>query len=104
MSEAVDKRAARRRRISHIRRTVVAVSLAMFIALFAGLYVQMAAGRDPALGSQTVATSSTSSDTSSAAASGDTASSSTGSTDGTGASSDNTANSSAPSAVTTSQS
>jgi uncharacterized iron-regulated membrane protein len=93
MSEAVDKRAVRRRRIWRIRHAVVALSLAMFIALFAGLYVQMAAGRDPALGSQTAATSSTSGDTSSAAASGD-----------TGASSDNAANSSAPSAVTTSQS
>ena len=46
----------RRRRIAHIRRTVVALSLAIFIALFSGLYVQMAAGRDPVLGSTSTST------------------------------------------------
>ena len=88
MSQAADLRGARRRRIVHIRRTVLAISLAMFIALFAGLYVQMAAGRDPVLGSSAAATSSSS-------ASGG-ASTGTSSKDGTG--------SSAPAAVTTSQS
>jgi hypothetical protein len=97
MSHAADLRGARRRRIVHIRRTVLAISLAMFIALFAGLYVQMAAGRDPVLGSSVAATSTKTSQstTSSSSASGD-ASTGTSSDDGTG--------SSAPAAVTTSQS
>jgi cytoskeletal protein RodZ len=108
MSQAADMRGARRRRILRIRRTVVAISLAMFIALFSGLYVQMAAGRDPVLGSQTVATgsgsssgsgddSSTSSDESSTS-SDDSATSS----NSTATSTDNTA--AATTAVTTSQS
>jgi hypothetical protein len=42
--------AARRQRIHRIRVTVAAVALAVFIALFATIYVQMAAGRDPMLG------------------------------------------------------
>ena len=91
MSQATDLRGARRRRIVHIRRTVVAIGLALFVALFAGLYVQMAAGRDPVLGSQTTATSAASND--STTSSNDSAGSSNG---GSG--------SSAPSAVTTSQS
>jgi hypothetical protein len=61
MSHAADTRGARRRRILRIRRTVIAIGLAMFIALFSGLYVQMASGRDPVLGSQTATTSSGSS-------------------------------------------
>jgi hypothetical protein len=87
MSQATDMRGARRRRILRIRRTVVAISLAMFIALFSSLYVQMAAGRDPVLGSQTVATSSGAS-----SGSGDDSSTSSGST------------AAATTAVTTSQS
>jgi hypothetical protein len=82
MSQAVDTRAARRRRIVLIRRTVLALSLAMFIALFSGLYVQMAAGRDPVLGSSQAAIS-------------------TGSGSGTTSTSTST---SPPAAVTTSQS
>ena len=83
----------RRRRIAHIRKTVVALSLAIFIALFSGLYVQMAAGRDPVLGSQKAATSSSS------ASSGSTSSDSTATTN-----TDTTAGSSTTAAVTTSQS
>jgi hypothetical protein len=47
-----------RRRVLQIRRTVAAAAVIVFIALFATLYVQMAAGRDPALGSGKTATTS----------------------------------------------
>jgi hypothetical protein len=39
----------RRERLSRIRTRVAAVSVCLFILLFSGIYVQMAAGRDPAL-------------------------------------------------------
>jgi hypothetical protein len=53
---------ARRARVRQIRRTVAAAAVAVFIALFATLYIQMAAGKDPALGaSATTAQVSTSS-------------------------------------------
>ena len=42
--------AARRARVARIRRTVAAATVAIFIALFATIYIQMAAGKDPALG------------------------------------------------------
>ena len=42
--------AARRRRIHTNRKRVAAGAVAAFIALFSGLYVQMASGHDPALG------------------------------------------------------
>jgi hypothetical protein len=93
MSTATEARAARRRRIVRIRRTVIAISLAMFIALFSGLYVQMASGRDPVLGSQTVTTSS---------ATASSGSSSATSSDSTATSRDDSATST--NAVTTSQS
>ena len=89
MSQAADTRAARRRRIVLIRRTVLAISLAMFIALFSGLYVQMATGRDPVLGSSQAAISTGSTKSSSSTSSDDSSASSSSST---------------PSAVTTSQS
>ena len=41
--------AARRRRIHAIRVRVAAGAVALFLALFSGLYVQMASGHDPAL-------------------------------------------------------
>ena len=41
---------ARRARVRQIRRTVVAATVAVFLALFATIYIQMAAGKDPALG------------------------------------------------------
>jgi hypothetical protein len=41
--------AARRRRIHTLRARVAAGAVALFIALFSGLYVQMASGHDPAL-------------------------------------------------------
>jgi hypothetical protein len=93
MSHAADMRGARRRRIQRLRRTVVALSLAMFIALFAGLYVQMAAGRDPVLGSQTVATGS-----------GSSSSGSSGSSESTSTSTSTDNGAASSTAVTTSQS
>jgi hypothetical protein len=57
-----------RQRILQIRRRVAAVAVTVFIALFSAIYVQMATGNDPALGSGTTsaaATSSTASSTSS---------------------------------------
>ena len=44
---------ARRARVRQIRRTVTAAAVTVFIALFATIYIQMAAGKDPALGSST---------------------------------------------------
>ena len=44
---------ARRARVRQIRRTVTAVAVTVFIALFATIYIQMAAGKDPALGAST---------------------------------------------------
>ena len=44
---------ARRARVRQIRRTVTAVTIAVFLALFATIYVQMAAGKDPALSTST---------------------------------------------------
>jgi hypothetical protein len=44
---------ARRARVRQIRRTVTAVAVTVFIAVFATIYIQMAAGKDPALKSST---------------------------------------------------
>ena len=44
---------ARRARVRQIRRTVTAAAVAVFIAVFATIYIQMAVGKDPALGSST---------------------------------------------------
>ena len=44
---------ARRARVRQIRRTVTAAAVAVFIAVFATIYIQMAAGKDPALGTST---------------------------------------------------
>jgi hypothetical protein len=59
---------ARQARVRQIRRTVTAAAVAVFIALFATIYIQMAAGKDPVLGASTStaqvsATSTPSSDT-----------------------------------------
>ena len=59
---------ARRLRVQRIRRTVVAVSVAVFLALFATIYIQMAAGKDPALGSSTTTAASPSTSTSTSSA------------------------------------
>ena len=50
-----------RARVLRIRRTVAAVAVTVFIALYAAIYVQMASGDDPALGAGTPATTTTSS-------------------------------------------
>ena len=52
--------AARRARIRRIRARVAAGATAMFIALFSGLYVQMASGNDPALGAESAQVATTS--------------------------------------------
>ena len=44
--------AARRARVRRIRARVAAGATALFLALFAGLYVQMATGNDPSLGAE----------------------------------------------------
>ncbi len=63
---------ARRARVARIRRTITAATVAVFIALFATIYIQMAAGKDPALGSSaTTAQVSTTSTTSSGTTSSD---------------------------------
>ena len=71
---------ARRARVRQIRRTVTAAAVAVFIALFATIYIQMAAGKDPALGSSTttaqVSATSTPSATSTSSSSSDDSSSS----------------------------
>ena len=46
---------ARRARVARIRRTITAATVAVFIALFATIYIQMAAGKDPALGTTVTA-------------------------------------------------
>jgi len=51
--------AERRRRIHRIRARVAAAAAATFLALFSGLYVQMASGHDPALGASATSDSST---------------------------------------------
>jgi hypothetical protein len=69
---------ARRARVRQIRRTVTAVAVTVFIALFAAIYIQMAAGKDPALGSSAttaqVSAPSTSSSEDSSASSDDSSS------------------------------
>jgi hypothetical protein len=45
-----------RLRIQRIRRIVTACAVAVFIALFSTIYVQMASGNDPALGSASATT------------------------------------------------
>ena len=63
---------ARRARVRQIRRTVTAAAVAVFIAVFATIYIQMAVGKDPALGSSgTTAQVSTPSATSTASSSSD---------------------------------
>ena len=59
--EVHPKVAAMQRRMSRLRRRVAAGSVALFIALFGGLYVQMATGNDPAVNpTQQVASASSS--------------------------------------------
>lgn len=57
------KLVAMRRRIARIRRTVAAVAVSAFIALFSTIYVQLATGNDPVLASTTTTTTTTESTT-----------------------------------------
>ena len=58
MSPAVRERlAARQARIARIRKRVVTALVAVFIAAFSTIYVQMASGHDPALRTATKAKS-----------------------------------------------
>jgi cell division protein FtsN len=47
--QAADKRRAREQRIRDLRTRVVAVAVALFVAVWTGLYVQLVSGHDPAL-------------------------------------------------------
>ena len=62
---------ARRARVRQIRRTVTAATIAVFIALFATIYIQIAAGKDPALGASTPTAQATSTSTSTSSSSSD---------------------------------
>jgi len=73
----------RRRRVVRIRRTVAVLAVSAFLALWAGLLVQLRTGHDPALGT---ASSSASSGTSSSGTSSSGASSSGASSSGTSSS------------------
>ena len=55
---------ARPARVARIRRTITAATVAVFIALFATIYIQMAAGKDPALGTTVTASVTTGSSSS----------------------------------------
>jgi cytoskeletal protein RodZ len=120
---AHERAATRRRAVLKIRRTVVLVSVTVFIALFSTIYIQLAAGRDPALtaASQSGATSTaTSSSSGSSSSTNDSSSEDEDSADGStsedsssddssvdeSVSEDSTSDESAdqPSAVTTTQS
>lgn len=48
-------REQRRRRILEIRQTIVALTLCAFIIAFSTIYIQMAMGKDPALGGSATA-------------------------------------------------
>ncbi len=46
---AADKRRAREQRIRVLRTRVVALAVALFVAVWSGLYIQLVSGHDPAL-------------------------------------------------------
>jgi hypothetical protein len=54
---ARSRRDALRRRAHRIRRSVAAVSAALFVAAFLAIYVQLASGHDPALAARSTTTS-----------------------------------------------
>jgi cell division protein FtsN len=53
--QAAAKRRAREQRIRDLRTRVVAVAVALFVAVWTGLYIQLVSGHDPALASETKA-------------------------------------------------
>jgi len=73
-----------RQRASQIRVTVVSVAVALFIALFATIYIQMASGKDPALAAKATSSSGVSSPGSSASPSSSSSSGSSSSSSGSG--------------------
>ena len=96
-TEALDRKALaamklreRRQRIRRLRRTVVAVAVTLFVALWAVVFTQLVTGHDPVLAAkaQTASAASTSSGTGSTGSSGSatSASGSTGSSSGTSSS------------------
>ena len=60
---------ARRARVRRIRARVAAGTTALFLAAFSGLYVQMATGHDPAVGTSTAQVASASQATTSSSSS-----------------------------------
>ncbi len=72
---------ARRLRVQRIRRTVSAAAVCVFIALFSTIYVQMAAGNDPALSASATTAATTSTTTTSSDESATSTDESTTSTD-----------------------
>jgi hypothetical protein len=106
------RREALRRRIGRIRRTVIAVAAALFIAAFATLYVQLSSGRDPALSASRVTTTASAPASTSSPGSDDSGTAQSSDDSGTDQSFDDSGSSSSsgsstadqPSAVTTQQS
>jgi hypothetical protein len=105
---AADKRRAREERIHRLRMRIAAGAVALFVAAWAGLYVQLVSGNDPALAGDVTpvsqsadptATADSSDDSWSDDGSADTWTDDTGSTDTT-----QSASSSQPDAVSTGQS
>jgi cytoskeletal protein RodZ len=91
-----------RQRVHNLRRRLIAASVALFIALFGGITIQLASGHDPALGSHKATTTSSSS-TSSSSTSANTTSSATApstATSSTTAPSTTTSSTTAPSTTT----
>jgi hypothetical protein len=94
---AAEHAARRRARLTRIRKTVAALTVCVFIVLFSGIYVQMAAGSDPVLGSKTAVTKKAKASTPNSTSTSTPTSTPTTSDDSSSASSQ-------PSPVTTSQS
>lgn len=68
---AAAARLARQRRIHALRMRVVAIAVALFVAAWVGLYVQLVTGHDPALASSGSSVATQSADPSAAADSSD---------------------------------
>jgi hypothetical protein len=110
------KRAALRRSAKRIRRSVAGLALALFIAAFAGIYVQLASGHDPVLAvsaqrrtAAKVVAGASAADTAGVTAtatrsSGSARAESSSTASGTGSGQVSGTSSSSPTAVTTSQS
>jgi hypothetical protein len=86
---------ARRRRTTAIRRRVVGIAAALFLAVSGGIFVQLVTGNDPALVSAAAKTTAVASSTPSSG------STSSGATTSSGSSNSGSSSSGAPSAVTT---